>query len=84
MLLACGASGRRRNALRARAGRPVLVAGSTGSVSATAELMRVVSRLDHGAVILPGLDQRLDEESWGLVAMRNRACPRASRIPRPC
>lgn len=40
---------------------PVIIVGSTGSVRATAELMRAVSRLERGAVILPGLDQALDE-----------------------
>ncbi len=60
---------------REEQGRPVLVAGSTGSVRATAELMRVVSRLDHGAVILPGLDQRLDEESWAMVGDEKSRLP---------
>lgn len=36
---------------------PVLIAGSTGSVKATAELMQVVAGLERGAVILPGLDR---------------------------
>lgn len=35
----------------------VLVAGSTGSVPATADLMAVVSALERGAVILPGFDR---------------------------
>ncbi len=35
---------------------PVLVAGSTGSRGASAMLMRAVSRLPQGAVILPGFD----------------------------
>lgn len=39
---------------------PIAVLGSTGSVRATARLMRAIARLDHGAVVLPGLDQRLD------------------------
>lgn len=55
--------------------RPVLVAGSTGSVHATAELMRVVSRLDRGAVILPGLDRRLDAQSWDLVGSEKAGLP---------
>ena len=42
----------------------VIAAGSTGSIPATAELMRVIARLPKGAVVLPGLDRRLDEESW--------------------
>ncbi|MEM6901695.1 MAG: double-strand break repair protein AddB [Pseudomonadota bacterium] len=38
---------------------PVLVVGSTGSIPATMALMHAVCALDHGAVILPGLDQDL-------------------------
>lgn len=35
---------------------PVIVAGSTGSLPATAELMKVVSEQENGAVILPGYE----------------------------
>ncbi len=42
----------------------VIAAGSTGSIPATAELIGVIARLPNGAVVLPGLDKRLDEESW--------------------
>ncbi len=47
---------------------PVIVAGSTGSIPATARLLSVVARLDNGAVVLPGLDLGLDEESWANLA----------------
>jgi ATP-dependent helicase/nuclease subunit B len=47
---------------------PVIVAGSTGSIPATAELIATVARLPHGAVVLPGLDTDLDEETWKLIA----------------
>jgi ATP-dependent helicase/nuclease subunit B len=47
---------------------PVIVAGSTGSIPATAELIATIARLPHGAVVLPGLDTDLDEESWRLIA----------------
>src|SRR5215470_13332793 len=47
---------------------PVIVAGSTGSIPATAELIAAVARLPHGAVVLPGLDTDLDEDSWRLIA----------------
>ena len=47
---------------------PMLVIGSTGSVTATAHLMRAVSRLDFGAVVLPGLDLGLDARGWEAVA----------------
>ncbi|MBC6416698.1 MAG: double-strand break repair protein AddB [Rhodospirillales bacterium] len=46
---------------------PVIVAGSTGSIPATAELMATVAQLDKGAVVLPGLDQQIDEAAWMLV-----------------
>jgi len=49
-------------------GHPVVVAGSTGSLPATADLMAVIAGFDNGAVVLPGLDQTLDDESWPAVA----------------
>ncbi len=66
----------RRNAMirrRAEAWRrappdaPVIAAGSTGSIPATAELLDVVARLPKGAVVLPGLDAELDPESWAAL-----------------
>ncbi len=44
--------------------RPILAAGSTGSIPATAGLLGAIARLPQGAVILPGLDRGLDEETW--------------------
>ncbi len=46
---------------------PVIAAGSTGSMPATAKFLDVVARLPHGAVVLPGLDVDLDEQSWRLI-----------------
>lgn len=46
---------------------PVIVAGVTGSVPATTALMKVVARLEQGAVVLPGLDQTLDEDGWNAI-----------------
>ncbi len=43
---------------------PMIAAGSTGSIPATAELLAVIARLEHGAVILPGLDTAMDKASW--------------------
>ena len=43
---------------------PVIAAGSTGSIPATARLLAVVAALPEGAVVLPGLDRKLDDESW--------------------
>ena len=42
----------------------VIAAGSTGSIPATARLLAEIARLPNGALVLPGLDQRLDEDSW--------------------
>ena len=69
---------RRRDALiKAEAARlarktdgPVIAAGSTGSIPATAELIATIARLAHGAVVLPGLDTDLDED---FVAADRRA-----------
>ncbi len=44
---------------------PVIAAGTTGSIPATARLLGVIARLERGAVVLPGLDRDLDDESWG-------------------
>ncbi len=46
----------------------VIAAGSTGSIPATAELIATIAHLPHGAVVLPGLDTDLDEDSWQLIA----------------
>lgn len=43
---------------------PVIAAGSTGSIPATARLLKVVAGLPRGAVVLPGLDRDMDEASW--------------------
>ncbi len=57
----------RREAARLEASRtnhPIIAAGSTGSIKATAALLKAISRLTHGAVVLPGLDHVMDEPSW--------------------
>ena len=46
-----------------------MVAGSTGSSKATGRLIGAVSRLAQGAVVLPGLDQGLDEDAWTAVGV---------------
>jgi ATP-dependent helicase/nuclease subunit B len=68
-------AGRRNRAILAEAERlaksplagPVIVAGVTGSVPATVELMRAVAQLPQGAIVLPGLDLHLDAESWAAI-----------------
>lgn len=47
---------------------PVVVAGSTGSIPATAALIAAVAALPEGMVVLPGLDRSVDEETWEAVA----------------
>ncbi len=46
---------------------PVIAAGSTGSMPATAKFLHAVGALPHGAVVLPGLDTDLDEEAWQII-----------------
>ena len=43
---------------------PVVAAGSTGTIPATADLLKIVSMLPEGMVVLPALDQHMDDESW--------------------
>jgi ATP-dependent helicase/nuclease subunit B len=51
----------------AKAPGPVIAAGSTGSMPATAGLLETIAKLPHGAVVLPGLDTDLDEPSWQAI-----------------
>ena len=46
---------------------PVIAAGSTGSMPATAKFLHAVTALPQGAVVLPGLDTDLDDEAWQLI-----------------
>lgn len=55
---------------------PVIAAGSTGSIPATARLLAAISRLPSGAVVLPGLDCAMDERSW--LEIGNAELPPAS------
>ena len=67
---------RRNRLLEAQAARwrqappdePVIAAGSTGSIPATAELLSVIARLPQGRVVLPGLDTAMDGDSWEKLA----------------
>ncbi len=43
---------------------PVIAAGVMSSVPVVTELLRVITGLPNGALVLPGLDQSLDAESW--------------------
>jgi ATP-dependent helicase/nuclease subunit B len=67
---------RRRNLLLERLTRryretnrsePVIAAGTTGSIPATAELLAAIAQLPAGAVVLPALDRALDADSWNAL-----------------
>lgn len=47
--------------------RPIIAAGSTGSIPATRALLKVVANLPEGQVVLPGLDQASSDEDWQAV-----------------
>jgi ATP-dependent helicase/nuclease subunit B len=59
--------------LAAASDRPAIAAGSTGSMPATAKLLATIARMPRGAVVLPGLDTELDEESWKAIGGGARA-----------
>lgn len=46
---------------------PIIAAGSTGTIPATARLLSAIARLRNGAVVLPGLDLDLDERAWAAI-----------------
>ena len=55
-------------ALLANSDAPVIAAGSTGSMPATAKLLATIAKLPHGALVLPGLDIDLDDASWQAIS----------------
>jgi ATP-dependent helicase/nuclease subunit B len=64
---------------------PVIAAGSTGSMPATARFLKIVAGLPHGAVVLPGLDTDLNDDAWqligGLTDAHGRTSATASNHP---
>ena len=48
--------------------RPIIAAGSTGSIPATARLLDAVAGAAYGAVVLPALDMEMDEAAWDALA----------------
>lgn len=60
---------------------PVIVAGVTGSIPATVELMRAVVGLQNGAIVLPGLDLALDDASWEAISPPDTNAPRHPEHP---
>ena len=86
---------RQQHAIRAEAERlprerpatPIVAAGSTGSMPATAALLAAIARLPNGAVVLPGLDQDLDERAWAAIGAPPRRMRRSTRCTathKPC
>lgn len=59
---------------------PVIAAGSTGSIPATAELLATIARLPGGAVVLPGLDREMDDASWSVLT---KAAPKPAVLGHP-
>lgn len=54
---------------------PVIVAGSTGTLKATARLMKVVATMPQGMVVLPGLQEDFPQKVWDTIDVRH---PQAS------
>src|SRR5713101_6261649 len=60
---------------------PVIAAGSTGSMPATAKFLHAVATLPHGAVVLPGLDTDLDDEAWQTIGGIKDAQEKFTTVP---
>ncbi|MGB0718980.1 MAG: double-strand break repair protein AddB, partial [Bdellovibrionales bacterium] len=45
----------------------IIAAGTTGSIPATARLLRSITGLPNGQIVLPGLDQNIDDQSWDAI-----------------
>lgn len=43
---------------------PVIAAGTIASVPATLDLLKVISELPQGEIIVPGMDRYMDDDSW--------------------
>jgi ATP-dependent helicase/nuclease subunit B len=59
----------------AKSTAPVIAAGSTGTLPKVAELLRAVAHRGNGAVVLPGLDQALDNAAFKLIGMAEEPRP---------
>ncbi|MBS7543393.1 double-strand break repair protein AddB [Ancylobacter oerskovii] len=64
-----------RLAALGEAAPPVVAAGSTGSMPATARLLDAVSRLPRGALVLPGLDRHMSEVDWNALTREPDPAP---------
>ena len=71
--------------------RPIIAAGSTGSMPASADFMKLIAHLPQGCVILPGYDEALtdrdklflsaDHPQFGLNNLVNHIDPAGHHIP---
>ena len=59
----------------ARSDAPAIAAGSTGSMPATAMLLETIAKHPRGALVLPGLDMALDEDSWQALSGDEKRVP---------
>lgn len=68
---------KRRNMLLERQARlwterppvhPIIAAGSTGSIPASADLIAAIANLPQGLVVLPGLDGQADGQQWNEIS----------------
>ncbi|APG89378.1 double-strand break repair protein AddB [Sinorhizobium americanum] len=50
-----------------KVGGPIIIAGSTGSIPATAALIAAVKALPNGTIVLPGLDLMMSDAEWELI-----------------
>lgn len=64
---------------------PVIVAGSTGSIPAIADLIAAVSGLPQGVVVFPGLDLTMPDKDWQALtaADAERSMPNPSNRSHP-
>jgi ATP-dependent helicase/nuclease subunit B len=67
--------------LTAHHGGPVIAAGSTGSMPATAKFLNAIATLPQGAVVLPGLDTDLDDDAWQIIGGIRDAHGRFTTLP---
>lgn len=59
---------------------PVIAAGITTSAKAVTRLLRRIARLEHGTVILPGLDLAMHDDQWNaLLPQRDEGEPAKPR-----
>ena len=54
---------------------PVIAAGSTGSLPATARLLAAIAGLPQGAVVLPGLDLDMEDDAFALLTEAGSGAP---------